>query len=143
MSSRSQFQVKSKHMYSLTPLIAAVLPFIVWPIELVLPYPAVVEELAKAATVFFLNRHVEKFHPYTIGIVVGCMFALSESVLYLFNITAVGTLSTFLVRLALTIPLHIVTATIISQNVLKGTQRALFGILCAIAIHAFYNFILL
>lgn len=128
-------------MHALTPIIAAALPFVVWPIELFLPYPAVVEELAKTATVFLLNRQIKNFNPYLVGISVGGMFAISESVLYLFNISAVGNIATLFMRLMLTIPLHILTSVMISTNVLKGTRRAGFGIVCAIAIHSLYNLI--
>jgi len=128
-------------MHLLTPLIAAALPFVVWPIELFLPYPAVVEELAKAATVFLFNRQIKKFNPYAVGVAIGGVFAFSESVFYFFNIVKVGTQSTLLIRLALTIPLHIITSVIISSTVLKGIRRAGFGIICAITIHALYNLI--
>jgi RsiW-degrading membrane proteinase PrsW (M82 family) len=126
-------------MSVLTPFIALILPFIVWPLELFLPYPAVVEELAKAACIFFLNRKMTPFNPLLTGVSVGLMFALSESVLYLFNIAAIGSIATLLVRLVLTIPMHAATSYVIALTVFKGRWRAVYGILGAIILHACYN----
>lgn len=43
-------------MNLLIPLFASILPFVLWPIELALPYPHIIEELAKAALVFVVIK---------------------------------------------------------------------------------------
>lgn len=129
-------------MSVVAPLIAAALPFVVWPLELLLPSPAVVEELAKAATIFFFNRSVPRFNPLRTALVMGVMFALSESVMYMFNIISVGNLSTLFLRLLITIPLHTSTSLLIAKNIFASKKQACLGILGAIALHAVFNWII-
>lgn len=126
-------------MSALTPLIAAVIPFILWPLELFIPLPSLVEELAKAAAIFWIKKKSTRFNPNHTGVTVGLFFAISEGTLYLFNIISVGSLSTFLTRLALTIPLHIITSLLIANTLFCGKKRALLGVVGAVVIHFVYN----
>lgn len=110
----------------LTPLFAVIAPFIVWPIEYFFPYPFIVEELAKAVLVR-INKPT-----YTEAILAGFLFAFSESVFYLINILETGNFETYMLRLALTAPLHILTILIIKKNFQLGLPLAM-------TIHYFYN----
>ncbi len=123
-------------------LIAAILPFIVWPLEAVLPYPAMVEEVFKAGTVYFTGKDLKDYNPRMTALGIGLVFAMSESVLYLYNIASVGGPNTFLVRLALTIPLHTITTYISARTLFHGRTKAVSGVLGAILIHYAYNLLI-
>lgn len=124
----------------LVPLFAAIAPFLVWPIELLLPYPYVIEELAKLLLVIFiLNENVNSTIKIRLAILAGLFFALSESALYMFNIQLVGTLSTLLQRLALTLPLHGITTLIILFSGIKSRAFLIIGITIAMILHYTFN----
>lgn len=121
-------------------LLGAILPFILWPIELVLPYPYLVEEIAKLIIIYLiLNSTLKLKEKFQITFLSGLLFSISESVMYLFNITQVGSTETLLIRLALTIPLHVATMIIILIFGLKRKKMSILGILLTIPIHYFFN----
>ena len=108
----------------LLPLFAAIAPFAVWPIELILPYPHVVEEIVKAILVWWGKPNAKT------SLFLGAVFAFSEAIFYLFN-------SPFaLSRLIYTLPLHASTFLILSIS-----RRRFFplGIAIAILLHWLYN----
>lgn len=108
----------------LLPLFAAIAPFVVWPIELILPYPHLIEEIVKAVLVWC-------GHPKaTTAVLIGAVFAFSEAVFYLFNSPSA------LSRLVYTIPLHSSTFLILALS-----RRRFFplGLAAAILIHWLYN----
>jgi len=123
----------------LTPLLALIAPFIVWPIELILPYPHIIEELAKAVLVFTLLDLPDRLTKIKLTILIGVLFAFSESVLYLFNIQMVGIMRTYFVRLLVTIPLHVITTLIILLPALKNKKLIIVGVLFASLIHYLFN----
>ena len=121
-------------------LLGAILPFILWPIELVLPYPYLVEEIAKVIIVYLiLNSTLKLKEKFQITFLSGLLFSISESVMYLFNISQVGSTETLFLRLALTIPLHVATMIIILIFGLKRKKMSILGILLTIPIHYFFN----
>lgn len=123
----------------LTPLFALIAPFVIWPIELLLPYPYIVEELAKAILVFSLLGLKKRSEKIKLAILIGVLFAFSESVLYLFNIQLVGSMRTFLVRLLVTIPLHATTTLVILLPALKNKKLIIVGFFLAAIIHYLFN----
>jgi len=123
----------------LTPLLALIAPFVVWPIELILPYPHIIEELAKAVLVFTLLNLPERLEKIKLAILIGVLFAFSESVLYLFNIQLVGSMRTYFVRLLVTIPLHVITTLIILLPALKNKKLIIVGVLLAFLVHYLFN----
>ncbi len=123
----------------LLPLFAAISPFILWPIELYLPYPHIIEELAKTFLVWLILKIPTTGSRVWLAVSCGFLFAVSESTLYLFNISQVGNIQTLIIRLALTIPLHILTIFIIFFFYSKSKKLALIGVLLAVLIHFSYN----
>jgi RsiW-degrading membrane proteinase PrsW (M82 family) len=123
----------------LTPLFALIAPFVVWPIELILPYPHVIEELAKAVLVFTLLDLPDRLEKIKLAVLIGVLFAFSESVLYLFNIQLVGNVQTYFVRLLVTIPLHVITTLIILLPSLKNKKLIIVGVILASLVHYFFN----
>ena len=123
-------------MSSFSAIIAAILPFLLWPVEMVLPYPAMIEESAKFLLLYSLARQQSPLDSRYNFLIVGFFFALTESVLFLYNIHAAGGRDMLILRLILTIPLHVVTS-YVSISFVRKTR--FLGLLCAIAIHAVYN----
>lgn len=131
-------------MAFILPLLSAALPLFLWPVEVLLPYPHVVEEVAKLFVVLLILRAgVPDSTKIKLALISAVLFSLSESVLYLFNIFLVGNIQTFFQRLALTIPLHSATFLIILLSALKRRPFIFLGLLLAIAIHYVYNNFLL
>ena len=123
------------------PVAAAILPFFLWPIELIFPYPYFVEEFAKGVLILLMLKDIDSAaEGVRISLILGLLFAISESVLYIFNIQLVGNLSTFLVRLAVTIPLHSFTSIVIF--VFAYTKKVfplLSGLVIAMVLHFLFN----
>ncbi len=121
-------------------LTGSILPFILWPIELILPYPFLVEELAKAILIFLIIKSTLKLKErIQITILAGLLFSISESVMYLFNIFQIGSGETLLIRLILTIPLHVGTMLLILLFGLKRKEMSFLGLLLTVPIHFYFN----
>jgi RsiW-degrading membrane proteinase PrsW (M82 family) len=122
------------------PLIAAILPFILWPIEYFLPYPHLIEELAKAALVYYLAKELTGSHLIKEALIIGFVFSITETVLFLLNILPTGDSTTLALRLLMTTPLHILTTLIIAIPTAINKKFLPFGLLGAILVHYFFNF---
>jgi|GEM_PF-1673519 len=123
----------------LLPLFSLVAPLLLWPIELFLPYPYVIEELAKAVFVLFLLRINNKKNQIYMSILLGALFALSETALYITNILLSGNTQILFQRLVLTIPLHVLTLTLILILGQKNKWLILLGLLISGLIHYYFN----
>ena len=126
-------------MSFLVPLMAAIAPFIIWPIEIFFPYPHIVEELAKALLIFFLLKSTDNRQKIVGGILVGFLFAFSENVLYMLNIFSVGNPQVLILRFVLTMPMHIATSGVILAVALIDKRLIFLGIILAGFIHYFFN----
>lgn len=126
-----------------TPLFALIAPFVLWPVEQVFPYPHIVEELVKAVIIYQLLGISNLSTKIKLAIVVGVLFALSESVLHLFNVFATGSLKTFWLRLFYTIPLHSLTSVTILLSAVKSRWGLILGLTAAIFIHYLFNLYIL
>jgi hypothetical protein len=124
----------------LIPLFASVAPFLAWPLEMVFPYPYVIEELIKGIFVIFIlkSSHANASR-IKLAVLTGLLFSFSESVMYISNIALMGTLWTFVERLLLTIPLHAITTLIILLPALKRKQLLPLGLAAAMFLHYFFN----
>lgn len=126
----------------LTPLIAIIAPFMLWPVEILAPYPYIFEEVAKLLILRFSFKSEKPKNLVFTGILIGLLFSVSESVLYLFNIYLSGSLSTLLTRFVLTTPMHILTSVILAYSVQKRNKALIVvGFIGAAAIHYFYNYL--
>lgn len=123
----------------LIPLFASMAPFLIWPFELIFPYPYIVEELVKGVFVFFILKSSDITTRIRLAIIVGLLFSFSESVMYMSNIFLVGTLWTFIERLLLTVPLHTITTLLILLSGLKEKKLLPLGIAGAMILHYFFN----
>ena len=123
----------------LIPLFASMAPFLIWPIELIFPYPYIVEELVKGLFVLFILKSPSNAVKIRLAILVGLFFSFSESVLYMSNILLVGTLWTFVERLLLTFPLHIITTLLILLSGMKKKELLPLGVITAMLMHYLFN----
>jgi len=127
-------------MEAVVLLLAVAAPFILWPVEILAPYPHIFEEFFKLALVLvILNERGPAFRKITLGVNSGVLFALSESFLYFLNIFQVGQPSVFVQRLIFTIPLHTITIMLMILPAFKKKGLILVGLLFAVALHYFYN----
>lgn len=131
----------TKMTSSLVPLFAVVAPLVLWPVEILLPFPAIVEELAKFAILFSGSTQLlNTTGRLRQGILVGSLFAFSETILYFFNYLLLGTPRLLFYRLMITLLLHVSTSSIISLSLTKSRFIvALIGLPTAIFIHYLYN----
>lgn len=120
-------------------LFAAVAPLALWPIEIFFPYPHIVEELAKAVLVFFILKSPQPRDRFVFVCLAGGFFAFSESVLYLFNISLVGSLETVFTRLLLTFLLHAGTMLVMLFFACKHRSLLVLGLGVAMILHYFFN----
>ena len=115
-------------------------PFLLWPVEIFLPYPHLLEEVLKLVLVLMILKKSGSFSGQIgLGLASGALFAFSESVLYFLGIFQIGQPVLFFQRLALTIPLHTGTTLLILLFGLKKKEFVLVGFLLAVALHYGYN----
>jgi hypothetical protein len=125
--------------YLVVPLLAAISPFLLWPVEIFLPYPYVFEELVKAFLILPILKMEKKSDQAVLVLATGAIFALSEAVLYLSNIFLVGDISTFGARLAVTLPFHALTAFVIWLPASLNKKFVVFGFIAAMGMHYAFN----
>lgn len=122
------------------PLLALIFPFLLWPLEHILPYPHIIEELLKAGIVLLILRtKLDSLAQFKHVLLFGGLFALSETAFYMINIMFVGNISTLLLRVIVTTPLHILTLLIIWLATSYHKWLILLGIGVAILIHYLFN----
>jgi len=122
-------------------LLALASPLLLLPIEKFLPYPHFIEEAVKLVIVVMMTK-AEKEVKKDLAVWVfmaGFLFAMSESILYLTNIFALGNYMLFPKRLILTGGLH--TGTVMLMYLLgrKSYLGLGLGFIGAVLIHYFFN----
>ena len=126
-------------MFTVVPLIAAIAPFVIWPIELLFPYPYIIEEIVKGILIVSVLDLHGRVIQVRIVLASAILFALSETVLYILNIALVGNFSTLITRFTLTALLHSLTMLIILISAFKHKWLIPAGIAAAMLIHYLFN----
>jgi RsiW-degrading membrane proteinase PrsW (M82 family) len=122
-------------------LIAPALPFILWPIEKLFPYPHFVEETAKAILIYSVVVKIADFEDRLKNVLIlGFFFAISESILYFLTISLLGNIQVLFIRLFLTTTLHLATCLVIFYPANKNRRLIYPATLVAIIIHFLFNF---
>lgn len=122
-----------------------ILPFLLWPIEYFLPYPHIVEELAKYGSLLwikyaeFAGKTIFSKKTVLATIVFALFFSLTETVLYLLNYFALGDFSLIFNRLAIVTPMHILTTLVIFSSLDKGKGYQFFAVILAVIVHYVFN----
>lgn len=117
----------------LAPLLAAAAPFILWPVELLFPYPYIWEEIYKLGLVVLAKKEKPPARRQVLKsvLLLGLVFSFSENIFYLFNTFQLNSWEFFIKRLILTSLLHTSTCLILAYIPL--------GLVFSILIHYFYN----
>lgn len=90
------------------PILSMFGPFALWPLETLLGFPIVLEEMFKLFLVF-LALKTTAYNRLGRLLRLGLVFGVSESFLFLFNANMMGGLSAWSLRLWLTVPMHMLT----------------------------------
>jgi hypothetical protein len=122
------------------------LPILLWPIEFILPYPHIIEELAKYLSLLLLKKNQSKKDwsknktNFKLALLFGLFFTLSESVLYMMNFFILWQIDLLPIRLLLTGLLHITTVLILFASLNKKVIWQITALLIVICIHYIYNY---
>lgn len=130
---------------------AAIAPLILLLLSGVWTYPAVLEEVVKwvliRSSVVDCGSALPRGRSWMkSGAVVGLIFGLSEAILYSVNAWTTAQWGPMVMRLALTVPMHTVTAVIIAMGMKLDRRSSIVdrrweyvGLLCAMILHATFN----
>lgn len=111
-------------------------PFVLWPIERVIPMPVVVEEIYKGWLVWLVLRSGRRNGLiWVFGLGLG--FGMSETMLYLLNFLQSGDLSSWGLRFVTAVPMHVITTIIQYGGWVMGAGP--LGIIPAILGHQWFN----
>jgi hypothetical protein len=132
-------QHKKDDSYTWVPLWAAFAPFLAWPVEMILPYPWLVEELIKGVLVWKVITSADPADAAKLAISIGVLFGGSELLLFVVNAILAGSFGPLVGRLLLTIPMHVLTAFLVYWFGRKGTFGFGIGLAIAMAVHFSFN----
>lgn len=118
-------------------VLLAIAPFLLIPVEIIFPYPFLIEELVKLIAVLGLLKNKNK--KISLPILGGFLFASTETILYAGNIIVVGKPYIFIERLFLTGGMHILTIILLYFGFKKNKIWGILGLVLAILVHYFYN----
>jgi hypothetical protein len=121
------------------PISAAFLPFLVWPVEMVFPFPALIEETAKGYLVWLIINKPGLEGRKQMALSVGLLFGGSETLLYTVNAILAGNLGLMVGRVLLTMPMHIITVMVMYWLGQRGKLGFILGWILAVGIHAGFN----
>lgn len=121
------------------PVTAAFLPFVVWPVEMLLPYPAVIEELAKGYLVWLVAKDGPRAGGWQTVVSIGLLFGGSETLLYTVNAILAGNLGVLVGRVLLTIPMHVATVMVMYGVGQRGKIWFGIGLVLAMLMHWGFN----
>jgi hypothetical protein len=111
-------------------------PFVLWPIELLLPWPVWIEEVYKGWLIWLVLRSRPQNGIFWV-IVAGLGFGMSETMLYLVNFMQSGDLSGWGLRLITTVPMHALTMVVQWLGWVVGVGP--WGIIPAGLLHQWFN----
>lgn len=120
-------------------LTALTAPLILMPIEKLLPYPYVIEELIKLILVLFILKYLNKKLYLIFIIISGLFFSLSESLFYLGSAYGAGYAFLFGSKLGFTLFVHLFTLLLFYFSCLKSKKLLFFSLPVAIFFHFFLN----
>lgn len=123
-------------------LAALAAPLLLLPLEVLLPYPHLIEELVKAGLLLWLVRSEtpRASAQWEIAVGVGALFTLSETILYLNNFMFLGNGNALVPRLVLTGVLHVGTSLLVYLSLRRGWLVGFTGLILAVAFHYLFNF---
>jgi hypothetical protein len=126
-------------------MIALISPLLLIPIETLLPYPWLIEEIVKLVVVLWIISHgAKRVGGRRYVFLFSLLFSLSETFFYLSSMIASGNLTALPLRLALTTSLHITTMMVLYFFCRKKrVVYLIFGLILACMLHYFFNYFIL
>lgn len=123
-------------------IIALIAPIVLIPVEHVLNYPFVIEELIKfiAICIIILHSKQIKGNYWIFALLVGIIFTVSESILYISDYLIEGELSELPLRLFLTGTLHSTTSSLMYAAGRKSWLLLILAVIASIVIHYYFNY---
>ncbi len=117
------------------------LPLLLWPVEILVPYPHIIEEIAKWGVLAALQSdHSSTQTKHWKSVVIFALaFAASETMLYLMNFWILGSVDSLLERIILTTVMHVTTVSIIYYTSTRGVLPRFGGLAVAIVLHYLFN----
>lgn len=119
--------------------LALIAPLIIIPMEKVLPYPYIIEEVVKVFFILLILRLPGRSFQIKLAIFIAFLLAFSENFFYLSNFIGSEISGLFFQRFILTSFLHTATALIILIPAQKDRRLILLALPLAIMVHYFYN----
>ncbi len=125
-------------------LVALVAPLVLLPVEHALNYPYIIEELVKAFAValIILQGRSDKNHYWMFAVLVGILFTVSESILYLSDFFMQGEIELLPIRLLVTGLLHIGTCLIVYFIGRKNRWLLVVGLFISMVVHYYFNYLI-
>lgn len=120
-----------------TMLYAFVAPVVAMAIEQLLMEPWLVEEIVKAVVVMRASQLEGKY--VKVAFLAGLVFGISETILYIVNISMLGQLDPLGWRLIFTVPMHAVTAMTFAYFSRGRGWWMVVGMALSMAIHGIFN----
>ena len=120
-------------------------PLLLWPIEFLLPFPHIIEELLKFFGLLWLSKTEFETKPIfskkglILGFLFATLFTFTESVLYIMNLSLLNQFHLFPKRLLYTGLLHVTTTLLILIGIQRNWYVKVLTIALAISIHYLYN----
>ncbi len=122
-------------------LLSFIAPIILLPVEQILNYPHIIEEAVKllAVTLIIFQSKQGKKNYLMVAVLVGVLFTISESVLYLVNSFQMDNFSLIPQRIIVTGILHSATCVLIYILGRKSWWLLGAGFVLAVLIHYYFN----
>ena len=122
-------------MLLILSLICLFAPLPLWLVEVILPFPYIIEELFKFIIVKKINST-----SFWAPLLLGLLFSISESVLYLTNFFQLGDFSLLPLRILLTTTLHC-GLFLLQYSFRSHRYFSWLSLFLAILIHLLYNYL--
>ena len=118
-------------------IVALISPLLLMPIEGVLPYPFIIEELFKYILLLGINRNKQRH--LVESVLVGLLFNLTETFLYIPSIINSGKISVLWGRLFYTGLMHGITCALMYFGIKKNKYFGLIALILAMLLHFGFN----
>ena len=116
------------------------LPFFLIPIEKLLPYPYLFEELGKLALLLPLLYSKNKDKTYLSPILLGLLVAVSESIIFSLNLWILGNPFLIIKKFIILALLHISTILVMFLSGQKNRYLLILSLCFSILFHFFVNY---
>lgn len=120
-----------------TMLYAFVAPVAAMAIEQLIFEPWLIEEIVKAVVVMRASQLEEKY--VKTAFLAGLVFGISETILYIVNVSMLGQLDPIGWRLIFTVPMHAATALVFAYFSKGKGWWMVIGLSLSMAIHGIFN----